>query len=82
MRTRIEECPGGLAVIIPQSLAAEAGLRAGESADLELAGGRLVVRAKGPATLAEPLAGITPENLHGEWADGPPVGLLVEPDSP
>ena len=74
MRTRIEKCPGGLAVIIPQSLAAEAGLRAGEPADLELAGGRLVVHAAGPATLADLLASITPENLHDEWAGGPPVG--------
>jgi antitoxin component of MazEF toxin-antitoxin module len=33
-----------------------------------------VVRPAGPATLAELLAGITPENLHGEWAAGPPAG--------
>ena len=65
MRTRVEKCPGGVAVIVPESLAALAGLRDGESADLELAGGRLVVRAGGPVTLAELLAGVTPENLHG-----------------
>jgi hypothetical protein len=29
-----------------------------------------VVRPARPATLAEMLAGITPENLHGEWAAG------------
>ena len=74
MRTRVEKCPGGLALVIPEPLAAQAGLRDGGPADLELADGRLVVRPVGPATLAEILAGITPENLHPEWADGPPAG--------
>jgi antitoxin MazE len=74
MRTRVEKCPGGLAVVVPDSLAAQAGLRDGLQVDLELAGGRLVVRPDGPATLAELLAGVTPENLHSEWADGPPAG--------
>ena len=49
-------------------------LGSGEPAEVEVAGGRLVVRPAGPATLAELLAGITPENLHGEWAAGPPAG--------
>jgi antitoxin component of MazEF toxin-antitoxin module len=44
---------------------------------VEVAGGRLVVRPAGPATLAELLAGITPENLHGEWAPGPPAGAEI-----
>jgi antitoxin MazE len=74
VRTRVEKCPGGVAVVIPEEAAARAGLRGGEPADLEVAAGRLVVRPVGPATLAELLAGITPENLHGEWAAGPPTG--------
>jgi antitoxin MazE len=74
MRTRVEKWPGGLAVVVPEPLAAQAGLREGVQVDLELAGGRLVVRPDGPATLAELLAGVTPENLHAEWADGPPAG--------
>ena len=57
MRTAIEKRSGGLAVIVPQPLAAEAGLHAG-----------------GPAMLDGLLVGITPDNLHGEWAEGPPVG--------
>jgi antitoxin MazE len=77
MRTRVEKCSGGVAIVIPEAVAARAGLRDGESAELEVAGGRLVVRATGPATLAELLAGITPENLHGEWAAGPPAGAEV-----
>lgn len=74
MRTRVEKCPGGVAIVIPEAVAARAGLRGGEPAEFEVAGGRLVVRPAGPATLSELLAGITPENLHGEWAAGPPAG--------
>ncbi len=74
MRTRVEKCPGGLAVVVPETLAARVGLRDGDLAELELDGGRLVVWPGGPATLAELLAGVTPENLHPEWADGPPAG--------
>ncbi|MFO0805297.1 MAG: hypothetical protein U0791_19510 [Gemmataceae bacterium] len=74
MRTQVETCPGGVVVVVPEAVAARAGLRGGEPAELEIAGGRLVVRPSGPATLADLLAGITPDNLHGEWASGPPVG--------
>lgn len=74
MRASIESRPDGVAIIIPETVAVRAGLRGGESADVELAGGRIVVRATGRATLAEMLAGITPENLHGEWAACPPRG--------
>ncbi len=74
MRTRVEKCSGGLAVVVPEALAAQAGLRDGGPAELELADGRLVVRPGGPATLAELLSGVTPENLHEEWAAGPPAG--------
>ena len=74
MRTRVENCPGGVSILVPDEVAARAGLRAGESADVEITDGRLVVRPAGPATLREMLAAITPENLHSEWAPGPPVG--------
>ena len=30
-----------------------------------------------PETLADLLAGITPDNLHGEWASGPPAGAEI-----
>ena len=74
MRTRVEKCEGGVAVVVPEPLATQAGLRHGDPADLELTGGRLVVRSDSPQTLAELLAGITPNNLHEEWAVGPPIG--------
>ncbi|QEH35090.1 hypothetical protein OJF2_36350 [Aquisphaera giovannonii] len=74
MRIRVEKCPGGIALVVPGPLAAQVGLREGEAAELDVTGGQLVVRPGSPATLAELLAGVTPENCHPEWADGPPAG--------
>jgi antitoxin MazE len=74
MRIRVEKCAGGVAVVVPESLAAQAGLNVGTNADIELADGRLVVRPCGLNTLADILARITPENLHSEWAAGAPAG--------
>jgi len=74
MVARVEKCSGGLAVIVPTSLADQAGLHDGLSVVLEFAGGNLVVRPKSSPTLDELLERITPENLHGEWANGPPAG--------
>ncbi|MBO0698060.1 MAG: hypothetical protein J2P46_06685 [Zavarzinella sp.] len=74
MRTSVESRPGGVAIVIPEAIATRAGLRGGEPAEVEVSGGRIVVRPTGPATLAELLAGIMPENLHSEWAPGAPAG--------
>lgn len=74
MRTEAKKCSGGLAVIVPEPLASQAGLRDGGVVKLELVEGRLIVRPAEPASLEELLAGITPENLHSEWAEGPPTG--------
>jgi antitoxin MazE len=63
-----------LAVIVPESLAAQAGLRDGAPAELEVTEGRLVVRSHQYNSLAEVLAAITPENMHPECDSGPPVG--------
>jgi hypothetical protein len=35
MRTRVEKCPSGLAVVVPEILAAQAGLHVGDTADLD-----------------------------------------------
>ena len=80
MLTVPDSSPGGIFVLVPEALATAAGLIAGAPVEVVLSGGRLTVRpadaatVAGPATLTELLAGITPENRHGEWAPGPPVG--------
>jgi antitoxin MazE len=77
MHARVEAHPGGVAVVVPQALAALAGLHSGGRAEIAVSGNGLVVRPAGTETLADLLAGITPDNLHGEWAAGPPVGAEV-----
>ena len=78
MRTQVVQTADGLTVALPATLAAAAGLIAGDQAEVEFAGGRLVVGpilpAGAPASLAEMIAGITPENCHRLWDTGPPVG--------
>lgn len=73
MLTRVETHPGGVAVLAPRSLADRAGIRSDRPADLEVRDGQLVVRAA-PETLQELLAKITLDNVHSEWASGPPTG--------
>ena len=75
MNIAVEKRPGGLAVFVPELLAARAGLREGGRAEIEWADNRLVIRLGGESALAAMLAQITPENLHDEWAVGPPSGV-------
>jgi antitoxin MazE len=71
MHTHIETCASGLAILVPEPLAKKAGLRPGAPAELEWTDGKWLARSE---TLAELLAGITPENLHAEQFSGPPMG--------
>ncbi len=65
-----------LALRIPTSFAAEARLAEDTPVELSLVDGRLVIQplAQAEPTLDELLAGVTDENLHGEWDTGPAVG--------
>ena len=79
MKTRVQKWGNSLAVRIPKSFAAEAGLSANDAVELSLVEGALVVkplRPRAPA-LAELLRGITDDNLPGEWDTGPAVGKEV-----
>jgi antitoxin MazE len=76
MKTRVRKWGNSLALRIPKSFAAEAGLEENTAVDLSLREGRLIVRplaAESP-TLEELVKGITDENRHGEWETGPAVG--------
>lgn len=79
MKTRVQKWGNSLAVRIPSSFAVETRLEADTVVELTLDAGRLVIEAAHPAipTLDELLAGITDENLHGEWNTGPAVGREV-----
>lgn len=79
MRVSVQKWGNSLGLRIPKALAVEAGIEQGAELDVRVEDGRLVAApvVRIP-TLEELVAGITPENLHGEvWADMTPVGREV-----
>ena len=76
MKTRVQKWGNSLALRIPKSFAADAGLGEDTPVELTLRDGALVVRLvpHAPPTLDELLRGVTDDNLHGEWDTGPAVG--------
>lgn len=76
MRARVQRWGNSLAIRIPKAFAAEAGLRESLPVDLSVREGRLVIEAveEPRITLESLLAGVTPDNLHGEVDFGPPAG--------
>ena len=75
MQAQIGKWGNSLAVRIPGAYARELGLREGSDLDVALVNGGLLLRPRARKyTLDELVAGITPENLHGETDWGPPVG--------
>jgi antitoxin MazE len=79
MKTRVQKWGNSLALRIPKSFAAEAGLQENAAVELSLVDGKLVVQRAVPQspTLEELLRGVTEQNLHGEWDTGPAVGREV-----
>jgi antitoxin MazE len=78
MKTRVQKWGNSLALRIPKSYAAEAGLRPNDPVELSLVKGALVVQPIAPPlTLEELLRGVTEENLPGEWDTGPAAGREV-----
>jgi antitoxin MazE len=75
-KTQIARWGNSLAVRIPKHLADEAGLREGDDLVLEVeAQGSLAVKlAERPASLADLVSRITPQNLHREVPWGASVG--------
>ncbi len=76
MQTQIARWGNSLAVRIPQPLARAVALAEGSAIEIEVEDGRIVLRPTPPAapSLAELLAGITPDNLPDESFDDAPVG--------
>jgi antitoxin MazE len=76
MKSRVQKWGNSLAVRIPKSFAAEAGLAANAAVELSLVNGALVVQrvSPPPLSLEELLRGVTDENRPGEWDTGPAVG--------
>jgi antitoxin MazE len=79
MKTHVQKWGNSLALRIPKSFAAEAGLRANSAVELSLVESALVVRlvSPQPLTLDELLRGVTDDNVPTEWDTGPAVGKEV-----
>jgi antitoxin MazE len=75
----VQKWGNSLALRIPKSIAAEAGLRENAPVDLSLVKGKVVIQPARPGalTLDELLLGVTDENLHAEWHTGPAVGREI-----
>ena len=76
MKTRVQKWGNSLALRIPKSFAAEAGLREDSPVEVTLREGEIVIQplSRVPLILDELLRGVTDQNLHGEWDTGPAVG--------
>jgi len=76
MLTKVQKWGNSLAVRIPKLLAQEMEFFQDSPVEIIFRDGELILRPviKPVYTLEELLAGITPENLHGEWNTGEPVG--------
>jgi antitoxin MazE len=79
MKTRVQKWGNSLALRIPKSFAAEAGLWEDGSVELSVVEGRLIVQpvSPQPPTLEELLRGVTDQNIHGEWDTGSALGKEV-----
>lgn len=72
MRGRVQKWGNSLALRIPKSYAAEAGLAEDTPVEISVRKGKLLVQraARSRLTLEELLAQVTEDNLHGEWQSG------------
>ena len=78
VKTRIVTWGNGPAVRIPQAVLNQAQIRQGDEVNMTVEQGRITVEPTKPKlTLESLVAGITPENRHGELEWGPPVGREV-----
>jgi len=76
MQVTVKKWGNSASVRIPASVMAAARLHLDETVDVREEGGRIVIEPVRPSEfeLASLLAGITPDNVHGEHGFGPAVG--------
>lgn len=73
MRVEVQKWGNSAAVRVPALALKDAGMQVGQTLELRVEGGRLVIE---PAaeSLEDLLAKMTPENQHGLALEGPAVG--------
>lgn len=83
MKVAFQKWGNSLALRVPKAFADEIGASDGRAAEMTVSNGRLVIeiartqRRKRRYTIDELVAGITPDNRHGEVDWGTPVGNEV-----
>ena len=76
MRVELQKWGNSAAVRVPAPALKDAGMQVGQSLELRVEGGRLVIE---PAaeSLEDLLAKMTPQNRHGLALEGPAIGAEV-----
>jgi antitoxin MazE len=79
MKVQIQKWGNSLALRIPKSFAVESKIEQGSTVEVSLEQGKIIVFpiVEKEFTLDELLAGITPENLHGEIETGVSIGKEI-----
>lgn len=78
MRTQVSRWGNSLAVRLPRQVAESAGLGEGTSVEIDVVDGVVRVSPTRPSySLADLLAGVTPENLPESFDDRPQGGELL-----
>jgi antitoxin MazE len=79
MLTRIQKWGNSLGLRIPKALAANVSVAEGTSVEVNVENGRLIIapQRKAKCRIEDLVAGITPDNLHGETNTGATVGREV-----
>ncbi len=78
MCTNVTRWGNSLAIRLPKNIAAELDLRAESEVSLHVENGRIVITPSRPKyDLKSLVAGISPDNLHGETEWGPAAGKEV-----
>ena len=76
MQTKVQKWGNSLALRIPKSFALNINIKQNELVDLSIGDGKLVITpiTEKEYSLKELLAGVSEDNLHGEFDTGTPVG--------
>ena len=85
MIVRVEDWDGQPAIRLPDEIVKEMSLKEGSEVEVIFSNDHMSIERprRQQLRLEDLLAGITPENLHGEWDIGPPVGReILEPYEP
>ena len=79
MQTKIKKWGNSLALRIPKSFALNANLRQDELVDISVDKERIIITPIGEKkySLDDLLAGVSEDNLHGEFDTGAPVGKEI-----